>query len=172
ANGQYVVEPGEVAVRAVAAKLGLQFAMLDFAALLQCKRFDRLLCADIVDADSLVLVDEEDGALRGGDQLLDLVLAEVPVQSALLIEAMCLVDDEDVELVRPGLDEGAGTHEQVGIRCSRHRADELRLVDLAGRGVLGDVATVEARLQQPAEQVYGQNGLAGAWATFDDDGAR
>src|SRR5690606_3909565 len=105
ADRKGLVEPGEVAVGAVAAELRLQFAMLDLPALLLRQRFDRGVRADVVDADSLVLVDQEDRALRSGDQLLDLVLAEVAVEPASLVEAVRFVDDQHVELVRFGSNE-------------------------------------------------------------------
>src|SRR5690606_9690600 len=47
----------------------------------------------------------------------------------------------------------------------------LRFVDLAWRCVLGNVAAVEASVEEPAEQIDCEYGLAGARPAFDDNGA-
>ncbi len=146
---EHVVEPREIAIRPAAAELGGQVVFLDEDALGLSELPDRLLAAHVTEGDALVLVDEEDRALRGPDQLLDLVLAEVGIQAALLVEAVDLIDDEHVEDIGLGIDEGAGPGEHVR---AGDGPDELRLVDLSRGGVLRHVIVHQPLRGEPQLQ--------------------
>src|SRR5690606_24575863 len=166
---EHVVQPREIAIRPAATKLGSQVVFLDEGALGHGELPDRLLAAHVTERDALVLVDEEDRALGGADQLLDLVLAEVGIQAALLVEAMRLIDDEHVEDIGLGIDEGSGTGEDVREPRSGDGPDELGLVDLPWRGVLRHVLADQAQRGVLHQEVDGQHRLAGTGPTLDDD---
>ena len=124
--------------------------------------------ADVAEGDALVFVDEEDDALGGFDQFLDLVLAEVAVEPALLVQAVGFVDDQHVEGVGLGLDETAGAGEHVGEAAAGDGAHQPGFVDLAWRGVLGHVLADQAEPGEVDQQVDRHHRLAGARAALDD----
>lgn len=168
ADVEHVVEPGEVAVRAIAAELRGEAVFLDRGAFRLGELADGLLAADVAEGDALVFVDEEDGALGGFDQFLDLVFAEVAVEPALLVQAVGLVDDQHVEGVGLGLDEAAGAGEHVGEAAAGDGTHQPGFVDLAWRGVLGHVLADQAKPGEVDQQVDRDHRLAGARAALDD----
>src|SRR5690606_34848136 len=108
---------------------------------------------DILEGDDLVVVHEEDGAAGSSDHLLDLVLAEVPVESGTFVQAMSLVHYQAVEGIGLGTGEGAGAGKQVMDPAGLQMARQPGRVYGPRRRVLGDVARVEAPAGQGREQV-------------------
>ncbi|MNL17358.1 hypothetical protein D3C87_1384490 [compost metagenome] len=167
-NGEGVVEPRDVAVGAAASELRCELVFRDLRAFLCAECANGLLRADVAQRDPLVLVDEEHRALGGGNQLFDLVLAQVAVQAALLVQAVRLVHDQHVELVCGCFDETTGAREEVGVARARHGARELGFVDAPRGGVLRNVLAVQAGTHQGDQCVDGEHRLASPRAAFDD----
>src|SRR5690606_5529518 len=95
-----IVQPRQVAVRPIAAKLGGTLHPRNTCASLGRNLLDGSSSADICQGNDLVVVDEEDRAMGASDQLSDLVLAQVAVESRLQVEPVGLVDDQGAEGVR------------------------------------------------------------------------
>ena len=163
-----MVEPGQIAVGAVAAELGAELQAVDAGAGAAGHVLDLQHGADVAPGHTLVLVQEEHAALGGADHLQDLMLALVAVEAGLDVEAMGLVHDERVEQVRLAVHERARPGEQVADAALGHGARELGLVDGARRRVAGHVAGVELLLDEADQQVDGHHGLAGARPALHD----
>ncbi|MOA25175.1 hypothetical protein D3C78_1458850 [compost metagenome] len=128
-----------------------------------------MLAAHVTERDALVLIDEENRALGRYDQLLDLVLAQVGVQPALLVEAMGLIDSEHVEDIGLGIDEGTGPGEHVREPRAGNGPDQLGLVDLSRRSILRHVFADQSQRGEVHQEIDGQHRLAGTGSTLDDD---
>src|SRR5690625_2058544 len=124
---------------------------------------------DIIQADALGLIDEEDGGSGRTDQLLYLVLTQVPEQTGLRVQPVSFINDQDVERVGIKLVIAAGALEQVIDAGLAHRASELRGVNLTRRRVLGHVLNDLLTVRKFDQQVHGDDRLAGAGAALDDE---
>lgn len=170
ADAQQVVQPLDVAVRAVAAELRHELQLPRGRCTLRSGPLPDLVGgADVLQGHPLILVQEEHGGAGGVDDLLDLVLAQVGEQAALCIQPVGLVRQDGVERVGGGIDEAAGAAEHGIDALSLHRAFEPDDVDLPRGAVLAHIGRGQAVSRQLGQQVHGQHRLAGARAAPDDD---
>jgi len=109
--------------------------------------------ADIVKGDSLVIVDEEHRAARSTDQFLHLILAKVPVETALLVQPMGFIDDQRVVGVREHIHERSRTAEQVADPGLLEGSSQFRFIDRTGCCVLRYVANVPATSDKGSDKV-------------------
>ncbi len=120
----------------------------------------------------LVLVEQEDRHSGGGNQFVDLRPASaelgfrVPVYGG-LADAVCLVEDQDVEIV------GLGVHELVEVLEHPLHALLASAGDLAKglgeRARAGRVKHAATAAGEFAEQRQRDDALAAAWTAGDDD---
>ena len=107
-----IVEPGEVSVRTIAAKLRFQLQLGNFHILCFCPVSNLFLVADILERDFLVFIDKEDAAAAGSDELPDLVFS-FGKHAGLLVEPMRFVNEEAAEGVGGRANKRTGAAEQV-----------------------------------------------------------
>ena len=144
----------------------------DFGARGLCPAPNFVFGADVVDVDSLVLVEEEDAAAGGVNDLLDLVFAEVGVKARFLVEAVGFVDNQGIECIGSTSYEGPRTFEErpvAGFGEGACGSGELAFVDVARGGVLGDVCRVIPFGERRDKEVDGHHGFAGAWSAPNDE---
>ena len=99
-DAEELIDEGEVAVGAVAAKLGGKVEVGDDGAFGHGVRSDFGFRADVFDVDALVFVEEENRCAGGADEFENLVFAEVAVEPGLFVEAVGFVHDQGAKGVR------------------------------------------------------------------------
>ena len=137
--GQRVIQPGKVAVRAVAAELGLQLEFGDLGVLLNGPAADLFFVAYVFKRYLLVFVHKEHAELAGVNQFFNLVLAQVAENTGLFLKAVCLVHNKAIVLVGLGLIKGFRTAEHIIYARAPQRASQFGRVHKAGRGIARNV---------------------------------
>ena len=148
-----MIDPGEITIGAVAAELGGQGHFADFRAAALGPGTNFRLLSNIPQRDPLVLINEENRALRGLDDLLDLVFTQVLIKAGALVETVGFVDDQHIHAVAGRFRVGAGALEQVGDVAFLETARQLAFVDGARGRVARDVVGQSLALRAFDQQV-------------------